>query len=63
MPNHIIIRFLRKRLAKIIQLTNKSHYKCILFGEIQDEVTHVEFNARPTTPLPFFNDWNKIIRL
>lgn len=37
--------------------------KTLLFGEIQDEVPHIEFNSRPTEQLPFYNEWQKQIRL
>jgi hypothetical protein len=37
--------------------------KRLIFGEFQEEVSHVEFNAPKREQLPFFNDWNKIIRL
>jgi len=32
-----------------------------IIGEINNEVSHVEFNARKTEQLPFFNEWSKII--
>jgi len=35
--------------------------KHVLFGETSDEVQHIEFNARKTEQLPFFNEWSKQI--
>ena len=37
--------------------------KTLLFGELKDEVSHVEFNAPNREQLPFYNDWQKQIRL